>query len=147
MTLTESDAEELDLLSLLPMIYSLVITGSNIKGHDITRMQLILMLALSRQNQLLMSRVAQYMSSSREQATRAVDHLVKDGYVQRLPDATNRTHVLISLTDKGTEVLKQCHRDFGARIHENVSDKLSQDEMASLRNHISEVIRLLDKVV
>ncbi len=147
MAMTESNAEKPDFLSLLPLIYGLVLTGSRIKDHDITRMQMILLLALSRRERLLMSRVAEYMSSSREQATRAVDHLVKEGYVERLPDETNRTHVFIHLTAKGTELLDRCHVDADERIHRTMDGRLSDDEVRALGYHLSEVIRLLDKIV
>ncbi len=147
MALMESDAGNMDFFSLLPLVYSLVLTGSRIKDHDITRMQMILLLALSRRERLLMSRVAQFMSSSREQATRAVDHLVNAGYVERLPDSSNRTHVFIHLTFKGTELLDRCHREYCDRIREVLAGKLSVDEVDSLNGHVAEVIRILDKVV
>lgn len=147
MALSENDTENLDFVSLLPMIYSLVINGPSMKDHDLTRMQLMLLLALSRRERLLMSRVAEYMSSSREQATRAVEHLVKEGYVERLHDETNRTHVFIQLTPAGSKVVSECHEGFRARIRRSFEGKLSEEEVSALKGHIAETVHILDKVV
>lgn len=147
MALSENDTENLDFVSLLPMIYSLVINGPSMKDHELTRMQLMLLLALSRRERLLMSRVAEYMSSSREQTTRAVEHLVKEGYVERLHDETNRTHVFIQLTPAGRKVVSECHDEFRARIRRSFEGKLTEEEVSALKGHIAETVHILDKVV
>jgi len=147
MAVSEKDAENLDFVSLLPLIYGLVINGSTMKDHDLTRMQMIMLLALSRRECLLMSRIAEYMSSSREQATRAVDHLVRDGYVERLPDASNRTHVFIHLTPEGRELVVKCHEEIRERIRRTFDGKLSEEDIQALRGHIAETVRILDRIV
>jgi len=147
MAVSDKDAENLDFVSLLPLIYGLVINGPVLKNHDLTRMQMILLLALSRRERLLMSQIAEYMSSSREQATRAVEHLVKEGYVERLPDASNRTHVFIHLTPEGRDLVFKCHEEIMARARNSFEGKLSEEEIKTLRSHIAESVRILDKVI
>ncbi len=147
MAVSEKDAENLDFVSLLPLIYGLVINAPVLKDHDLTRMQMILLLALSRRERLLMSRIAEYMSSSREQATRAVEHLVKEGYVERLPDTSNRTHVFIQLTPEGRDLVVKCHEEIRARVRRSFDGKLSEEDVLALREHIAETVRILDKVV
>ena len=67
---TTNTTEEIPLLSALPQLYSLIISCSNPKHFEITKSQLIVMVALSMHRMLTMSEVARYISSSREQATR-----------------------------------------------------------------------------
>lgn len=144
---SESDSEYLSILSVFPQYYSLVLTGSNIKEYDITRMQFIIMLALARHKMLIMSKIADILSSSREQTTRAVEHLFQEGYVERLPDSLNRTHVLIQLTDKGKSVVEKCRSDVANKMKSLLEGKLSKTELDELNFHVSEIVKLLDKVM
>ncbi|MBR6084640.1 MAG: MarR family transcriptional regulator [Spirochaetales bacterium] len=144
---TTNTTEEIPLLSALPQLYSLIISCSNPKHFEITKSQLIVMVALSMHRMLTMSEVARYISSSREQATRTVESLVGSGFVERHPNPANRTHVYVSLTDSGRELMARCRSEFMIALSERLGSHLTEEETETLRESVLQIIRLLNKVI
>ena len=93
-----------------------------------------------------MSEAAQYISSSKEQATRTVAVLCDNGLVERYEDSGNRTHVFIRLTDKGKEQLQQLISKFRFEIAQRLSASLSEDEIQMLEQSLHTAAVILSKV-
>ena len=89
------------LTEIFSVCQKMVMNASDLKGLDLTKNQISILLALMHHPYLSMSRLADYIPSSKEQATRAVAPLVKEHYVERFQDENNRKLVLIRLTEKG----------------------------------------------
>ena len=73
--------EEVPLLYLLPILQRIVRLTDAHKEYGLTRSQVIVLVALCTRESVTMSEVAQYMSSSKEQATRAIAPLCDQGLV------------------------------------------------------------------
>ncbi|MBR6044244.1 MAG: MarR family transcriptional regulator [Ruminococcus sp.] len=91
------------MFELYPRGRKLIYESFDKLGSELTRTQQMILLALSVQDGLSMSQLADKISTSNEQATRAVAQLVDKGYVTREQNKQNRRVVNISLTDKAVE--------------------------------------------
>ena len=101
MDVHENGWEESSLLTVLPLIQRLILSSINREKFPFTKTQLSIFALLSSRDSLTMKEVAGYISSSKEQATRAVAPLVDAGYVERFVDPSNRTWIHIRLTPDG----------------------------------------------
>ena len=93
-----------------------------------------------------MKEMAEFISTSREQATRAVAPLVDDGYVQRYISPDNRLHVHLKLTEKGQDYFDQLVDDLSVRINEKLDHVLSKKEKGDLKSAVKTVVRILGDV-
>jgi DNA-binding MarR family transcriptional regulator len=85
--------------------------------------------------------LADYLSSSREQTTRAVSPLADKGYIQRMPNEENRRIMNVSLTLEGTEILKCLGRNYIMSF-----DKLPDEEIDKFISSLELIINTLDKI-
>ncbi len=76
-------------------------------------------------------------------ATRVVDALVDQGYVQRLPDKEDRRIVRISFTPLGRELYNFVDTYITERIHK-IASRLTQDEMAMLITLLGRVAQAVE---
>lgn len=138
--------EEVPLLCLLPLLQSLVRLADTHKEYGLTKSQAIVMITLKYRESITMSEAAQYISSSKEQATRAVAALCDRGLVERFEQPQNRTHVFIRFTEEGSRFMEE----FGNRLREQISSrlsaKLSAEEIDTLRASLKTAVGLLNKV-
>ncbi len=63
--------------------------------------------------------------------TRLVDRMLKQGWVQRRNDDDDRRSVIVSLTDKGLDLLRQLEEPV-ARLSKDQLGHLSQDDLLTL---------------
>lgn len=141
----ESSGDNTQLLTLLPLINKTVVSATELKEFGYTKSQFIIFSALTRCGDLTMSQVASYISSSKEQATRAVAPLVDDGLVERYIAPENRTRIHIRLTNKGSEFMNQCKNRFHQKIQLLMDDKITPEEKEDLNQAIETLIRILSK--
>lgn len=142
-TLPSEDAAQL--LTLLPLINKTVVSRIDLKGLGYTRTQLYILLALARYGNLTMTQVCGYISSSKEQATRAVAPLVDSGLVERYVDPANRTRIHIRLTPEGADFLDRRKRQFCTALQQHMEQTVTTQDLAELRAATGTLIRILSK--
>lgn len=142
----DSDGGEVPLLSAYPLFQRLILGSFSKKNVLHTKSQIVIMLALRSHESLNMTQLAQYLSSSNEQATRAVAPLVDEGLAERTSDTLNRTHVLVHLTDKGREYIARRVDELHTELNSRIEKNLSPDEQAELNRSAISLIRLLEKI-
>lgn len=134
------------LLSLFPLVNKTVVSAISLKEFGYTKTQLMIFAALGKYENLTMSQVAGYISSSKEQATRAVAPLVDDGLMERYVDPENRTRIHIRLTPKGESFSQHYKSRFFENLKKMMRDKITQEEMLELKQAVETMIRILSKL-
>ncbi|HIR30706.1 MAG TPA: MarR family transcriptional regulator [Candidatus Faecousia faecavium] len=138
--------QKLRLLALMPLIHKTFLSVPLLKEFGYTKTQLFICMALYRRGNLTMSQIAQHISSSKEQATRAVAPLVEDGLVQRFISEENRTHIHVQLTEKGQQLVHSRLDSFGDAFDRKLTQSLTPEEREQLYDSIETAIRLLEKL-
>lgn len=137
----------LNCAAALPPMYRLILSSVNWKECEFTKSQFLLLLVLeTKQEELCMSQAAEYMASSKEQATRAVASLVEKGYLERLPDPDNRTRVLIRLTAQGHAVTSKCFRDARKQSMKRMQASLTEEDRRELDEAFRTIRRIMEKL-
>ena len=93
-----------------------------------------------------MTQIAKYISSSKEQATRAVSGLVDDDFVERQHDEENRTKIYIHLTKKGEQLLTKWRENHISQLCSILDKKLTADEQERLQEAARTLTQLLSKL-
>ena len=143
---TGSAGDNTELLALLPLISKTVLAASSLREAGYTKTQFLIITALSHRENLTMGQVAGFISSSKEQATRAVSPLVDHGLVERYTDPNNRTKVHIRLTETGRNYVEQGNRRFVQNLHKMMREKITLEEMTELKGAVEIMIRILSKL-
>ncbi len=138
--------DEIPLLAALPLLQRLAMSSFNMKHFSYTKTQLTIFMVLSQFDSLTMTQVAEYISSSNEQATRAVAPLVDAGYVERFIEPENRTKVHVRLTAQGHQYLDERSREYHSALKKRLEASLSDVERRELRQAVNTIIKIMDKV-
>ena len=141
-----TDEGEIPLFHLIPALYRMMDFASIKKHYGLTKSQLILMAALQEHDSLCMSEIAEFISSSKEQSTRAVASLAERGLIERFELEENRKLVHISLTETGRAFMEDIRRELRERLRMKVAAALSEDEQQQLRDSAAAVFSLLSKL-
>lgn len=72
--------------------------------------------------------------------TRMLDRLVCKGWIERLPNPTDKRGVLVQLTPDGAALCEQCHQVVGQKLHQELTKNLSTDEVATLECLLKKVL-------
>ena len=146
MRISEGD-RDFSLLRLMPMIQKVILSCWDREKYPYTKSQLILIIALLHKDSLTMKEAASYISSSKEQATRAVAPLVDKGLMERYTDPANRSYVHIQLTDTGRTLVLEMLDSLYDNINKLLDQAISNEEKLALRDSLTESIRILNKVL
>ena len=138
--------EEFPLLRLLPLTQRLFSLTELRRHYGLTKSQITILIALYYRDTVTMSRIAEYIASSKEQATRAVAGMVENGLVERWENSENRTRVYVRLTETGRTYLEKCRDELHTQLREKVDAALSPEEKEQLRASLETVVTLLSKV-
>lgn len=138
--------EEIRLLMLLPLINRTILSASGIRELGYTKTQLTILAALALRDSLTMSQIAGFISSSKEQATRAVAPLVDHRLAERFTDPENRTHIHIRLTDKGSEFMQLCFSGFKRNLRSQLENKVTPEEQQELFACVDSLLRILGRL-
>jgi len=141
-----NSGDEITLMHLLPILLRIISLTDIHKQFGITKSQILIFFILHHKGSMTMSEVAQFISSSKEQATRAVAVLCDNGLIERYEDHDNRTHVFIRLTETGNERLQQLISKLRIEITKRLSASLDEDEMQRLNQAVNTTIEILNKV-
>ena len=136
MTITRSHVSEA-IAQLMPNVIRGVQLGFFVKRR-VTQTQLLMLLAIRAYRTACMGTLAQSLHVSQPTATGIVSRLLRAGYVCRLEDAEDRRHVIVTLTPKGEQFV----RDFQSVIRHRWEDVLKALESAELESFYRVVTKL-----
>lgn len=111
-----------------------------IKVHGFTTSQCYALLEIYKSGNLTMNEISEKMNLNTSTMTRILDNLVRDRFVQRNRDESDRRIVIISLTERGREMamrLGNTVNDYYKRIIANIPE-------GQLENILNSVNVLLD---
>ena len=141
----ENGWEESSLLTVLPLIQRLILSSINREKFPFTKTQLSIFALLSSRDSMTMKEVAGYISSSKEQATRAVAPLVDAGYVERFVDPSNRTWIHIRLTPDGKVFMQNCWCEIHQNLTRTLRERYTPEEQARLKDSLNTIVSILSK--
>lgn len=133
------------LFEIFPICQKLLLNSFDLHDIHFTKTQIYILLTLSAKKNLNMSEVAAYIASSKEQATRAVAPLVKQGYVERYHNESNRKKVFIRLTKQGNDFVQKEK----IRVKSHLASQfnaLSLEDREIFRQSIENTLRVLRKL-
>ena len=131
---------------LLPHLFRLVLTSREHKEYGLSKMQMLILNALVSCDELTMTQISEFISSSKEQTTRTVSALVDRGMVERIVPQSNRTLVKIRLTDTGREFMREYYGNAERRIRGHIRAYLTEEEIVQLREALGTAVKLLLKI-
>ena len=99
----------------------------NLAGFDMTMPQVRTLYFLSRGPQR-MKDISDHLMRGMPSATSMIDRLVRKGYVERVPDPSDRRVVLCRITDSGREMLDRFSQ-MGAVRSEAIAESLTDEEL------------------
>ena len=133
------------LMEIFPVVQKLLFNTIDLHSVSFTRTQMLILFALYSREHLNMSQTAAYIASSKEQTTRAVAPLVKEGYVTRFYMGDNRRKVYIRLTEQGQSFIEEEQR----LVKERLSSKfnmLSLEDQETFHHAVDDILKILRKL-
>jgi DNA-binding MarR family transcriptional regulator len=88
---------------------------------------------------LTIAEVAAYLSITHSAASRAVDRLVRDGFISRMENPADRRQKLLTLTAQGSALIRDLESKFAAGV-EFLAASLSPQEQEQFRLLIARMI-------
>lgn len=113
-------------------------------GLSESRMSVLMRLRKAENRSLAMADLASSMSVSPRNITGLVDHLEKDGYVERVPDPNDRRSVLASLTDEGVTKIDSLWRD-GLNSQAVLAREFTKEELVQLRHLCLRLVQAMNE--
>jgi len=92
-----------------------------------------------------MGEIAQFMSVSRQQMTQNIDKMEKCGYVVRKSSARDRRLIIVSCTQKGEDMLRECRSLLRTKFEAMFSD-MDDDKLDRMYGLMSDMKDLLDVI-
>ncbi len=75
--------------------------------REVTQRQMVLLIAIHTQGRCTMSTLARRLHVSMPTVTGLIDRLTNAGYVRRVSEPEDRRHVVVTLTAKGQDFIRQ----------------------------------------
>lgn len=107
-----------------------------------TQTQFLVLMAIYAQGQCTMSQLARNMHVRMPTATGVINRLVHAGFVRRIPHPTDRRQVIVTVTAKGREFIRE-FQHVVRRRWEEVLRSLSPKELAMFHHVVSKLQRHL----
>lgn len=145
MNQAESKGIAVSLFEIFPLCRKLIFSSVDMKELNLTKSQLSILFALEVKPGLTMSKLSKYIASSKEQTTRAVAPLVKEGLVERYVDEENRRYVYIRLSGRGIRMIQETKQSFISHLKLSF-DRLSEDDLEELKQAAETTLRILKKL-
>jgi len=134
------------LLRAMTLLQGVVLSSIDRKQFHFTRSQFTVFTVLAMEGELTMKRVARYIGSSQEQATRAVAPLADEGYVERRTDPANRTRVYIRLTDQGKRFVEDSQAVLTQCLSKKIGESLNEEEKAELYKAAAVMVDMAERI-
>ena len=106
---------------------------------QLSKSELFSMMIIDRHGEIIMSQIADYIQVPMSTATSIVDRLVKKGLAKRGRSETDRRIVVISLSDKGSEIISRLKEQILKYIN-LIDSTLTNEEKQLLMQIYSKVI-------
>lgn len=145
MNQAESKGIAVSLFEIFPLCRKLIFSSVDMKELNLTKSQLSILFALEVKPGLTMSKLAKYIASSKEQTTRAVAPLVKEGLVERYVEEDNRRYVYIRLSGKGTCMIQETKQAFINHL-KHAFDRLPEEDLSELKQAAQTTLNILKKL-
>jgi DNA-binding MarR family transcriptional regulator len=101
---------------------------------------------VKREGPIPMSVIAQALYYSKQNLTHIVDQLVKDGYVERIPEPSDRRVMKIAITDRGRTFIDENKELLKNRMVKDLSH-LSEEDLEHLSEAFKEIKEALPKIL
>jgi DNA-binding MarR family transcriptional regulator len=101
----------------------------------VTMSQCSTILAIGKKGPMTMNALSEWMSLATSTTTRIVDHLVRDGYIERSQDPRDRRVVRVSLTEEGQKLfqaIKEIYHEYHRKIVKCIRAEELREVVASL---------------
>lgn len=118
----------------------------DIRQYHLTKTQLMVIVALSRYPGITMSELSEKISTSREQASRAVSPLVRRQLISRDTNELNRRQINMELTDDGRRYLTHIKETYLDLLLSSFN-KLSDDELRTFLSSLKNISETLNKLI
>ncbi len=138
--------EMVSLLQASTLLSGVVLSCVDRKRFPFTKTQLNIFTVLEMKGDLSMKQIARFLATSQEQATRTVAPLAASGYVERITDSSNRTRIIIHLTDNGRQILEDSRNAMLEKLSEKFNNSMSPDDKKALCMAAAQMVTLLDKI-
>jgi DNA-binding MarR family transcriptional regulator len=132
------------MLSILPFYHKKIFS----LGHAVTGMQAAqykVLWILTREGILPMSELGKHLYISKPYITTLVDQLIRDGYVERIPDIRDRRVINISITPSGKKNLHRAGVGFKADI-KNLLAGLDDNDLKELHQSLNKLHSIFAKI-
>lgn len=107
-----------DMSQTIPKLHRWMLR-SDVKGTSTYSPMAAVLKVVKKQGPMSMSAIADALYYSKQNLTKLVDKMVKEGYVERLPDPSDRRVLRVALTTQG--------RTFLAGRKENIKNRMVED--------------------
>ncbi len=107
-----------------------------IKNVPLTTTQLVCLLCVANLKQTTMSNLADKMFMSNQQLTKLVDGLVKFDLIKREVVPQNRRQILVSVSEKGSELIAQLKQEITEKCKTFISSSCTIAETTELYNSL-----------
>lgn len=133
------------LMEIFPIVQKLLLNTIDLHSVTLTRTQMLVLFTLSGKKNLNMSQLASYIASSKEQTTRAVAPLVKQGYVVRFHMEDNRKKVYVRLSAQGEDFIYREKQLVKERLSSKFNN-LSSEDQEMFHRGVSDILSVLKKL-
>lgn len=133
------------LMEIFPIVQKLLLNTIDLHSVTLTRTQMLVLFTLSGKKNLNMSQLASYIASSKEQTTRAVAPLVKQGYVVRFHMEDNRKKVYVRLSALGEDFIYREKQLVKERLSSKFNN-LSSEDQEMFHRGVSDILSVLKKL-
>ena len=130
---SESDGI-INALKFFSIFYRIIFDNINLRKHKLSKSQIYILLSLVYRKKLTVSNIAKMTSTSKEQTSRAISALVEEGYAEKTCDTNNKRIVLISMTQKGYDLMTQGRESVNQRITEKFKLLPNEDKEKFLKS-------------
>jgi DNA-binding MarR family transcriptional regulator len=134
-----------DVFQTIPVLYRRILRP-DAAGLSPFSPPIAVLVVVKKKGPIAMSAIAQELSYSRQNLTKIVDQLVKQGLVERVPEPADRRVLNVILTDKGREFMAARKERNKNRLVEDLSH-LSDPELEELFETFERVKVALPKML
>lgn len=115
-----------------------------IKVHGFTSSQCYAMLEILKYGSLTMNELSEKMNLDSSTMTRVIDKLVRDEFVHRDKDASDRRIVVVSLTDKGSKAAKELNSSVN-EYYKRIIKNIPEGEVLDIVESVSKLLKAFEK--
>lgn len=109
-----------------------------------SKSELFAMLLVERRQEVIMSRIAEYLNVSMSTATGIVERLVQGGYLERERSESDRRIVVVRLTDKGKTLITEVKEVIFTYIRV-IAEALTEEEQELLRRIFLKIMEVISR--